>query len=214
MLPSSGLGYSVLAPIWYLSAMAIVLPMVIYLMRKHRDLWYILSWLLPLLYYGHFGINTNRQFPNDIVRAFAGIALGTFLYLLVIYITKKKISKPIKIILSVFETMLFAGALVISLANKGIHDSLLYFFAGNLVLMLSQQTYSAKLSGCFFQFLGEISMPMFISHWTVGTAVNHLSDDMTVKTVLYYALTVSVSAIAVAIIKAIKKYSGKRNSIL
>ncbi len=48
LLSSSGIVNPMVAPIWYLSAMFIVLPLVAYLIQAHKELWKIMAFTLLL----------------------------------------------------------------------------------------------------------------------------------------------------------------------
>lgn len=118
-LSSSGICSAHVAPIWYLSAMLIVLPMMIYLMQKAPEFWKIFVFVFPILYFGYKGVNTERAWPNDMVRALACMALGTLVYLcaeyLAIYTVENKIRK---IILTGIEAGSALFAIYVSALNK------------------------------------------------------------------------------------------------
>ena len=95
-LSSSGLVETHNPPLWFLSAMFITLPVIVYLMQAHRELWKILAFVLPILYFGHNGVNTERVWPNDLMRAFACMSLGTLSYIFSEKI-RKYVSTSIKI---------------------------------------------------------------------------------------------------------------------
>ncbi len=94
LISSSGIVWPKMAPIWFLSAMFLTLPVLIYLMLRFKDLWNILCYLLPVLYFGYYGVNTSRAWPNDLLRAFSGMALGTFIYVIAHILSERQFFSP------------------------------------------------------------------------------------------------------------------------
>lgn len=65
-----------LVPIWFLSAMFMVFPIVVFLCQmKNKYLLLTISGLYSLLYYGQVQLS-NRIWPDDLFRALAGMLLG------------------------------------------------------------------------------------------------------------------------------------------
>ena len=201
MLSSSGIIWPKMAPIWFLSAMFLTMPLLIFLIRRFGESWNILCYLLPILYFGEMGINTNRVWPNDLLRAFAGMALGTFVFVVVNRINKLKLSTLMKLILTVVEVGTFLVSIYITVFNKDCMNLLLLLFVVNACIMLSGCSYSSELCGCFFGFLGEISLPMFLFHWVIGTIVARIPIENSVRVQIYYVATVILSAIVIWIKK-------------
>ena len=151
--------------------------------------------------FGEMGINTNRVWPNDLLRAFAGMALGTFVFVVVNRINKLKLSTLMKLILTVVEVGTFLVSIYITVFNKDCMNLLLLLFVVNACIMLSGCSYSSELYGCFFGFLGEISLPMFLFHWVIGTIVARIPIENSVRVQIYYVATVILSAIVIWIKK-------------
>lgn len=61
LLSSSGIIWPKMAPIWFLSAMFLTLPVLIYLIIRFKDTWRILCYLHPIFYFGRMGLNTSRD---------------------------------------------------------------------------------------------------------------------------------------------------------
>lgn len=53
-----------------------------FLVQRHRELWKAASFCLPIMYFGYKGVNTDRAWPNDIIRAFVCMALGTISFMI------------------------------------------------------------------------------------------------------------------------------------
>ena len=50
--------------------------------------------------------------------------------------------------------------------------------------MLSKLSYTSKIKGKVFIYLGQLSMPIFVIHWLVGEVVNHYVLNNSIA--LYY----------------------------
>lgn len=67
--------------LWYLSAMILIFPIFSWIMETGNRYWImIITFLYPLFYYGIVGINGNRILPHNILRVFAGLCIGAFIY--------------------------------------------------------------------------------------------------------------------------------------
>ncbi len=106
-----------------------------------------------------------------------------------------------KLILTVVEVGTFLVSIYITVFNKDCMNLLLLLFVVNACIMLSGCSYSSELCGCFFGFLGEISLPMFLFHWVIGTIVAKIPIENSVRVQIYYVATVILSAIVIWIKK-------------
>ena len=205
MLSSSGIVWPKLAPIWFLSAMLLTLPVLIYMILRFRDLWHILAWLLPILYYGKMGINTSRAWPNDLIRAIAGMALGTFVYILAKKLRENfPLEKKCMLFLSLIEIGCFFLCVYITLRNICYMNLLLLLFLVNTVIMLSGCSYTSKIKGSFCTLLGKISLPMFLFHCPIGHIASQITPSINARVIIYYVGTILVSLIAIFIHNKLK----------
>ena len=117
------------------------------------------------------------------IRALAEITLGTFVYSLGRYglaPLSDRISKPVRVILTVIEWLMYAGALIITLLTLPYgweYGALAFIFAG-VTLSFSGLT----LSGSLFDnnvsyFLGKITLPAYLSQLSAIYAVNYYLND-------------------------------------
>ena len=83
LLTSGILGvFPKLVPIWYLSSMFLVFPLFILIIQnKNRKFLFIISYSIPLFYYGFTGVIGKREWPHDLLRAFSCMLLGVFVFL-------------------------------------------------------------------------------------------------------------------------------------
>lgn len=201
---SSGVAQGELLPLWYLSAVFIVLPIVAYLFVRLRDFWYIFSFVVPLIYLGACGVNTSREWPNDMLRAFAYLTLGTFIYLICEWFGKLELKKFYKVCLTLVELFCVLVLIGISAINFN-NNIIILLFVFCLIIMLSQQSFSIKLSSSFASMLGKLSLPMFVFHWGIGTVINCFVDNMYIKVLMYYLVTIVVAILVVYLSNKIKK---------
>lgn len=210
LLSSSGIVWPKMAPIWFLSAMFLTLPILIYLLLRFKDAWNILCYLIPALYFGACGINTNRAWQNDLIRAFSGMALGTFVYIIVSRLKTMYISKMRRFLFSVMESGTFAVCVYITVWNKDCMNLLILLFVLNSCILLSGSSYSTRLKGSFFEFCGEISLPMFVFHWVIGTIVARVFTENIVRVWAYYLVTITVSVMVIKVKRSVvRKYKNK-----
>ena len=196
-LSSSGIVNPMVAPIWYLSAMFIVLPLVAYLIQAHKELWKIVAFTLPILYFGHKGVNTDRAWPNDMVRAFVCLSLGTIVYLLAAQIKKLPDNRVSKGLFSALEIMSVIVAMYISIFNKPFLNLMELLFVIICVFMLSGRTISASWSAKIIFVLGSLSMPMYIFHWTIGSVAVLLTKNIAKRLFIYFMGTIVISGVFV-----------------
>jgi peptidoglycan/LPS O-acetylase OafA/YrhL len=192
-----------LSPLWFVAAMFITLPLLCYCVNKFRDVWYILSFLIPMLYYGRYGINTVRDWPMEMVRAFACMTFGTFCYYAAERIRERRCCNFGRIMLTIIEALSFVLAVDLTRKQEPELVFLVLLFPIQLSIMMSGESLTAKINGAFFNkifsLLGKMSMPMFILHWLVGTAINIWAPVGRIRLVLYYGGTMLLSAVYVGV---------------
>ena len=202
-----------LVPIWFLSAMLIIFPLVGLLSQlKNKYLTLLISGLCPLFYYGRVQLG-NRVWPDDLLRAAAGLLLGVFLCVLSDLIREKQLipqSKAMTKLLTAIEIMcMLLAFLFIIRADKSLWRVIILLFAAGLSIMLSGRSMTAKLQSPVIAYLGKLSMPMFIWQWVVATAVIRLGQLVPLPTAvsvgLYFVGTFLVSAVSYHIVGAFGK---------
>ena len=146
LLSSSGVVNARLAPVWYLSAMFLVLPIFCYLIRTKEKLTvYILSWSIPIIYYGKMGVVPRAPWPHDMLRAFSCMMLGVVVYDLGEWIRKFEINRLTRICLTVIEAGCFISTVILTGRNSGRMKLILILLITGIIVMLPEQSYSANL---------------------------------------------------------------------
>ena len=220
-----------LAPIWFLSAMLITLTIIaiisqiknyyfVVLMTGLYSFVVLMTGLYSFLYLGRVD-NGNRVWPNDLLRALAGMCLGVFICALTKIISDNFSSKwqfthKGKLVLTMVEELCLVAALGIILFNMDAFSKIvILLFAIGIGVMLSGHSLTAKIHSNIILFLGKLSMPIFIWHWAVGTVVcrlNYLLNIPTaIRVVMYFVGTMVVSLLSYWMINKVKgKGWGKR----
>ena len=202
-----------LVPIWFLSAMLIVFPFAGLLSQiKNKHLILLVSGIYPLFYYGRAQLG-NRVWPDDLLRALAGLLLGVFICVLCDLIREKHLipqSKAATRLLTAAEIvcMLLAFLFIIR-ADKSLWRVIILLFAAGLSIMLSGRSMTAKLQSPVIAYLGKLSMPMFIWQWVVATVIIRLGQliplPTAVSVALYFVGTFLISAVSYHIVEAFRK---------
>lgn len=93
LLQTTGLSfYNYIQPIWYISALLIVLPVFSFICIKFNDEFkYIIVWMAPSLIYGYF-CKLGRGIASDhvLLRTFAGLCIGALCFYISKYIKANK----------------------------------------------------------------------------------------------------------------------------
>lgn len=208
-LSSSGIVRALNAPLWFLSAMFIVLPVIVFLIQMHEELWKVVSFCFPIVYFGYKGVNTDRAWPNDIIRAFACMALGTMSYILAMKIRGYiGIVNHRRIIFSIIEVGSASLAVYISAFNKECINLMEPLFVILIALLLSQSTLTAIISNKIIVVLGKMSMPMFIFHWCIGCVCNVI-NDMKLRVLTYYMGTIAIGGVVLIMHYLFQLWRGK-----
>lgn len=208
-----------LAPIWFLSAMLLVFPLIALLCQlKNKYLVLLVSILFPLFYYAQVSFG-NRVWPDDILRALAGMMLGVFLCIVVDLIEEKRwLTKQPSIIVSIVEVSCMLFPFVVGIFNfRSFSKWIVLSFVLGIGAMLSGYSFTSGLNSKFVSYLGKISMPMFIWHWLVATIINKACHfffmPLPIKLVLYFGGTILISVISYSIIENARKKRSKKKQI-
>ena len=197
------------APLWYVAALALVFPIFSLIMQiKDKYLLLIITLVYPLLYYGWVGVSGVREFPHDYLRLMAGMMIGAAVYLSITFFGN--VADRFNSALNNILLMIFAIFPVISCGlNKNMFRLDLLFMVLVIVFAFSEKSLFAGTSITAFDFLGKISMPLFIVHWYIGTLVEifgqFISLPVAVKVILYYAGSVLAAFIGMYIIDSFNK---------
>ena len=158
---------------WYLSAMFVALPiLMIFFTTKKRYLKMVICLILPVLYYFLSPDYALQNTINQLLRAFFGMMLGGGIYYLSGVIKEKKIPKSLKWIGTVIFAVAYIIPIVLSYLNTYYKIIYVVCFALWIIMMMSDLTVLKPVHSKVIEFLGEISMPIFIWHIVVFKIIN------------------------------------------
>ena len=92
--------------------------------------------------------------------------------------------------------------------NLEFHRFVLLCFCVNLALVLPKCAFK-NFESRFFTYLGELSMPLYIFHVTVGTLIGYFNEYLgdNERLILYYAMSIFVSILAKHLFGKIKPFN-------
>ena len=206
-------------PFWYLSAMMIVFPLICLMCQvKNRYIIFLFGLLETSIYYGYngyYGLNL-RGFPYGLLRAFSGMLVGMMICILV-----NDIGRKVNDILGKKTLIISWTCFILTIVFAFVNLSamrlyvILFMIAIFTVVVRYENGSSTKVINS--DWLAEMSLYMYLWHYTIGTAVR-LYVPITGKRriAVYYLATVVISVISMMIHRLIKLYrkSGdKQNDI-
>ena len=212
MLLSSSQGSAVLGPVWFLSAMFIVFPLLSFLLASVPS--YVLcifGSLYSILYYGITGVTGKRTVPHDILRAFAALLIGVIIYYTVKLVKSRRRNDVLLLILG--DVCMLFTVWMCYLNAKGMLRAVLIAFAGGLVLLLSSESrYPDKLKH-ITDMVSKYCMPMVIYQRVAATSVNvffsHYSNRE--RMYLYYLLCIVYAFISFQLVSLIQRRKKLQN---
>jgi len=197
-----------LVPLWYLSAMFLVFPIFcILLQQKNKYFVTIVSFIIPIIYYGTFGVADNWIFPLNLCRAFSAMLLGTFSYYANDYLFENLYSRINKKYLTIIELLCFLFPIVACYkgAQYVLRIIVLCFVIG-ITISMSGKSATFNIKSKFMDYLGKITMPIYLFHWIIGGLIGYFLDGyyQEIRIILYYLLSIFVSITIFELYKIIK----------
>ena len=213
-----------LPPIWYVSAMLAVMPLICFLYLRFRKAFvYIISWSVPVfIFIARGGVWPSTTGLDALMRAYCYISIGCFLYFVAMYFKKKDIKASLRLLLTGIEALCLILAIALMAKNReNQYNLIVLLFSIEIVIMMSGCSYSINLQGKFFSYLGKISLPIYTVHWSIGTFIwivysklnsagYHIS--LSVRVLLYYSLTIITAMLFALIVDKIKKSTKMKNA--
>lgn len=211
-------------PLWFLSALFIVLPLVMYLAMRFEDVFkgYIV-WILPPVLYAYLCNKYTAIFAwgsyggflyGGVIRAFADLTLGFgIFYALELLQNRIKKNVPMKICGTIISLLLLAYTIKFCATEVLVMDQIIvtYFIFVMLILVLGDYTYFGFTDKCFLakplSYLGSLAMPVYCLHWAVYTYLNKWAWNMSfiAGLMLNIAVSLVLSVILLQIVNIVKK---------
>lgn len=207
---------------WYISAMIISLLPLTYLIIKARDLFInCLSAILPLFIYGYIcRTHENLELCIDwygvlysgILRCAAGLCMGVCAYRLSVFIDQR-IKRNVSLNVLAIAWLLIS-IVYMQLFKKITGDFFIVFLLTLAVgiILSGNFTLPAFWENRLFTFLGEWSVTLYCSHWTMRCLVlylikfNGVTFDSPVRA--YIILSFVYSLILIPVIRLVRKAAG------
>ena len=213
------------APLWYLSVILMVLPLVMYLAVRYKDVFNnYLTWIVPLMLhgllinkYGNIGLWGEFSFFTyvGVLRGLADILLGCFMMNLAVLIYEKAHlldegkRKVLTGILTVAEILLYLFAIHTFSSNVDgyTYEAACLLLALAVSISLSRMSLTAKIKGKFFEYAGSLALPIYCLHWPVYKYVAFYGSGLgyTGGVILTLAVCLVLSVLMKAILSGFKK---------
>lgn len=219
LLPASGIYETFLVlPLWYLSALLLTLPLFYYTVIRLKNVFFpLLAPLSTLLIYGYFSVTFGHldiwsvwmgAFFISLLRAWAGLCLGGLCYILEEWLKGIPFSKMGLIMLQGVKLLCITCTLFIMLTKY--HQRLDFLCVGALFIALAitfsrlREPFQGKSD-----FLAELSLALYVSHWTIREIIPVVMPEATYKEMLgpYLLLSILYASMFVVGVKAVRKLS-------
>jgi len=169
------------APLWYLSAMMIALPLIMYIAMRFEDLFkgYIV-WFAPMMLQGWMVKKYGGALPwsdyalfvhSGAVRAFASIMMGFGIYYASRWLSVKyeNTTKQRMVLFTIVEVALLIVILLNIYRGVSTYDEIatLYLLYVMFIFVFSGITGTSRIKYSFLGYLGGLSLPIYCIHWGI-----------------------------------------------
>lgn len=189
-----------LGPMWFLCAMFLAFPLFT-LFSQIRNKYIICmgsAMYVIWYYYSLYDLHSETSWK----RALAGMMLGAFIFY-VDDILKEEVPQYTrggnkrKLMLTLMECIFLMLPMVYSFFTDPEFHIVILFFAAGLGIALTGKSYSADMKSDVVQYLGKVSMPLYIFHAVVIGIINimDIPGHEAAKIAIYYAGSVIVACI-------------------
>lgn len=214
MLKGGGLtSYPLNGPLWFMTALLLVMPWVYLFMRKRPQLYqYVVCWTVPIfIYAGMLIMNGTVQYwdngwtVNGFFRALAGLMIGSVLFFLsqmgAVYEFIRKNLRYLRII-----ELYGVGYCVANAFTDDCKENTFVCFLFLAVSLLISLNRPAKVHSGHFDLsvLGRLSIPMFCVHVPVFDLFSFFMKeaDTTTRLILRIVATLAISVAADCCVRA------------
>lgn len=200
-----------LVPLWYLSAMFIVFPFFCLLIQCcNKYFLAMISFIVPVLFYGAVGIADNWKFPLNLIRCFSCMLLGVLIFEANNYMLGKiydfigeKILAAVQILCVILPVMAcYSGA-------EHVLRLIVLCFVVGIAIATSGKSSLSNIQNKYMLYCGMITMPVYLFHWVVASVVGIFFKDntQTIRVFLYYLFSVIVGCLAIRVQRQIRLHS-------
>ncbi len=158
--------------IWFLSAMFLVFPLFcLLLMMKNKPLAGWICFATATFYYLHTYDYGSHVFPNQLVRAFAGLCLGACVSMLSEKLGELRLGRGWRMILSMVEVVAYLIPILTCYKHITFLRGNLICFIVSVAIIFSGQSLIPDMSCKLFSWLGKLSMPLYVWHVAVVSVI-------------------------------------------
>lgn len=189
---------------WYLSAMLITMPLILYAARKFPSFFReYMVWVVPLFLYGiiirNLGTLRTADWIFGNLRAIAGMLLGCGIYYAVQALPKRAFSASQKTLLTILE-LLFLGVAIAFCTVASFSKTYLDIFCVLMLFLttaitLSGKSWTCRIHGKFFTFLGKLSLPLYCVHYPI---INLYKECLPDSSIGFRMVVTTLTALGVA----------------
>lgn len=208
---------------WYLSAIMFVLPITIVLFYKKicsdGGVEPCIVYFVPLLIYGAFSVEVNgldweREVfgvvRSGIFRGFAGLCMGCTIYDLKDRLYKSETTALHRVILTIIEIASYIFSVVIALKGRWIYNStflIVLLLIVGLTVTFSHKSYTVKMNYRFFSYLGTVSLPLYMCHYSIGRLIGKyfVEDNLIVRYAVYFVCSFAFAICMLAVDRKVLK---------
>lgn len=203
LLLTSGWKMPLIGSLWFVSSMLLVFPLFCVVLQLKNRYWILtisfIAWYVP------FSLGYMDSFEM-LIRAFANLSLGAVMYE-ILYICYEYLKKVKKLILTAIEITFFILPIIITFLNLDVYRFLVFSFFVSQIIMFSGLSYTSNIRGNIFNFLGRLSLPIYIVQLTVGETIAELFKNCSdvIKQTLYYVGTIIVAMLFMLVVENLWK---------
>jgi peptidoglycan/LPS O-acetylase OafA/YrhL len=204
-----------LGPLWYLSALLIAMPLFSYICQsKYRRPIMFAGMIFAYFYYSMQKTISAFDPASALMKCAACMFIGMFLFDVVSELREKKLKTATKICLTVVELACLAYAILAGPLSFTPVKMQTVVYMIMLTIMLSGQSYTAKIKAPLFTWLGRISMPLFIWHYAVGRVLIHFVGRFSTTKLLvaFFVGSIVVAIVSDFIVQMILKKIGQKKA--
>lgn len=192
-------GTPFVASLWYLTSIIMVFPLFLTIVTiKNKYARILICFVYSVSYYGIIGIKDIIEFPQSSLRLLAALALG-----LIIFEINSDVKLPDinNMFLTISGIMMFVLSIVTTYRNIKAYKFNLLCFIIFLMIMFSTNGLGIFNNKVVY-YLGTLSMPLYIVHFAVGTAIAYFGNVISNIGILlmYYIISITVSILALMLV--------------
>ena len=196
-------------PLWYLSALFFVLPLICLLCQiRNTIVKFLIAFYSMSIWYHNLDNAFLGTYPEALYRAFCGMCMGIVAYYIEREISEwANDSEAKKNCLLSLGNLFMASIIIMAGLGKDDQRIQLFFIFLGAVFILSCKKGILIPGNRLTDFCSQFSIVIYILHWTIGVVVNKfmMESDVKAKVFAYYIVTILFSIIMLVMHRIIKE---------